>query len=203
MKQTIDLQTLEGKLYRSTFEDGLLDVFAGLGLVMIGTGWVLGEAALSTIMAPLLVSFWPGVRQRLIHPRVGTAEFGQKRQAKERNKLLGFAALGVVTFLLGIVVFVVMEKGRKSDVVMVLIPGLPAVLLAFAATLVATVYAMPRYFVYAVVLVTAAGAVAYQAANPGWGMLAGGVASLATGAWLLARFCKRHPVVDASEAHGP
>jgi hypothetical protein len=121
MSEKIDLKELERKAFRSTFQDGLWDIFLGLLLLnmAIGTalGGVLGEAELSLasllrvllIIVPLpfliLAGFWAG-KKFITTPRVGSVRFGPRRNARTRNVravLFVSVLLSVITVVWGLV----------------------------------------------------------------------------------------------------
>jgi len=100
VSEKIDMKELERKAFRSTFQDGLWDIFLGLLLLNMGIGTViggtLGEAEISPmsllrivlIIVPLpflvLLGFWAG-KKFITTPRIGSAKFGPRRKARLRN----------------------------------------------------------------------------------------------------------------------
>lgn len=103
MSEQIDLKELERKAFRSTFQDGLWDIFLGLLLLNMGistvVGGMLGEAQMSQmslvslarimlVIVPLpflvLLAFWAG-KKFITTPRIGSVKFGQQRNIRLRN----------------------------------------------------------------------------------------------------------------------
>ncbi|MGB3904872.1 MAG: hypothetical protein WBB22_08115, partial [Anaerolineae bacterium] len=100
MSQSISLKELERKAFRSTFQDGLWDIFLGLLLLNVGIGTIVGGmlgetemslTSLSWIMlmiVPLpflvLIAFWAG-KKFITTPRIGLVKFGPRRKAKMKN----------------------------------------------------------------------------------------------------------------------
>jgi len=114
MSEKIDLKELERKAFRSTFQDGLWDIFMGLLLLNVGLGTVVGgmlEMSLKSlwwivlIIVPLpflaLIVFWAG-KKFITTPRIGLVKFGPQRKARMRNVR---AVLFVSVLLLVIMVF--------------------------------------------------------------------------------------------------
>ena len=114
MSEKIDLKELERRAFRSTFQDGLWDIFLGLLLLNIGIGTIVGgmleeaEMSLTWIMlmiVPLpflvLIAFWAG-KKFITTPRIGLVTFGPQRKARMRNMR---AVLFVSVLLLVIMVF--------------------------------------------------------------------------------------------------
>ena len=117
MSEKINLKELERRAFRSTFQDGLWDIFLGLLLLNVGIGTVVGgmlgdaelpPASLVRIMLIIvpwpfvvLIAFWAG-KKFITTPRIGLVKFGPQRKAKMRNMR---AVLFVSVLLLVIMVF--------------------------------------------------------------------------------------------------
>jgi hypothetical protein len=117
MAQKIDFKDLERKAFRSTFQDGLWDIFLGLLLLNMGMGTMLGamladtRVSLSWIMVGLLafaalalLVFWAG-KKFITTPRIGLIRFGPQRKAKMKNLravLFLSVLLGVIMLILGL-----------------------------------------------------------------------------------------------------
>lgn len=124
MSQSISLKELERKAFRSTFQDGLWDIFLGLLLFNMGMGTMLGgmlgetEMSLMSLLGSMvaliafavvvLLAFWAG-KKFITTPRIGLVKFGPQRKAKMKNLravlflsvlllvimlILGWAAMG-------------------------------------------------------------------------------------------------------------
>jgi len=68
-----NLEHLEGEAYQDSFSDGLVDVFLGLGLAVIGVTWLWLEpvAGLAGVFAAAIAGILVPVRRRIVEPRVG------------------------------------------------------------------------------------------------------------------------------------
>ncbi len=117
MPQNINLKQIERKAFRSTFQDGLWDIFLGLLLLNMGMGTLMG-AILSDTSVPVLwimvgllafatlalLIFWAG-KKFITTPRMGLVKFGPQRKAKMRNLravLFLSVLLGVIMAILGL-----------------------------------------------------------------------------------------------------
>jgi hypothetical protein len=110
MSHTINLKELERKAFRSTFQDGLWDMYLGFLLLTMGMGpvlpsldasimWTLGILLMLIVLAWL--AFWVG-KKFITTPRMGLVKFGPQRKAKlkkTRAVLFLSALLGVITFV--------------------------------------------------------------------------------------------------------
>ena len=189
-----DLPPIERRLFSRYFDDGLLDLLAGMGLLSMGIGWVLSLVPLSAVAPAVLVPMWKPLRERLVQPRTGSVRFRPDRLARQRRHHLWFIAAGVFTFLLGIGVFFLVRDGAGPSLRVV--ATLPAVLLAAGAAGVGASLGLYRFLAYAGVLVAGGVAVMWFSLNPGWALVGGGVAVTLVGSLLLARFIRHHPIAD-------
>ena len=111
MSHTINLKELERKAFRSTFQDGLWDIYLGFLLLTMGMGpvlpalntsvmWTLAILLMLSVLAWL--AFWAG-KKFITTPRMGLVKFGPQRKAKlnkTRAVLSLSALLGVIMFVL-------------------------------------------------------------------------------------------------------
>lgn len=193
---TSDLEQIERKAYQTIWEDGLIDIFVGLTLFLIGVFWVRQGSAYSAFVAPALIPFWAVARKRFSEPRTGVVNFSVERVAKENKKLRVLFLFGVFTLVIGVAWYFV---GNKNGLFAAppdtnLVAGLPAVLLVIPAIIVAFAYELKRFFVYATVLLISALPVIFLDLHPGWAFVPSGVCSVAIGSGLLVRFMHRYPL---------
>ena len=191
-----DLECLESQAYETTWEDGLVDLYVGLALVLIGIMWVSQMSVYSTFVAPLLIPLWVVSRKRISEPRIGIVQFGSEHVALEQRKLLGLFMLGVLTLVIGVVWFFVgkPESAIRSIAELNVVAGLPAILLAIPAVVFAISYQMKRFFGYAIVLLISALPVIFYDLHPGWAFIPSGVLCVAIGGQLLYRFVRKYPI---------
>ena len=129
MSQQISLKDAERKVFRTTYNDGLVDIFLGCFFLMFTFGpylsLILGDFWSSVAFLP----FWALVylvlkliRKRVVTPRIGVVKFGQARKAK----LIKFSAvmliLNVVALILGSVA--ALSFGRVPGQMFTIIFGL-------------------------------------------------------------------------------
>ena len=106
----INLTDIEKKAYRSTFQDGIWDIFLGLTLLILAVGALLSnrgmpEGRQMTVLVGLQVAaavFFITGKKRITVPRMGFVKFGPQRKGKIKRShvvLLGSAVVGAVAFL--------------------------------------------------------------------------------------------------------
>jgi len=180
---------IEARLIRSFWDDGLLDLLVGFGLLAAGLAWINGVIALMPIAVPLLIALWKPLRARIVEPRAGYVRFTQERRNRTRFSLLATVAVGVGALLLVAgAAFVAsrVESAPAGDWV----SGLPGGLVALGIGIAGMLTGARRFYVYAAsVLGITAGFSAFVD-RPDAPLLLGGVLIITCGAVLLARFIR-------------
>ena len=189
--------TLESRLFRQYWDDGLLDLFAGIGVAGIAVFWALDLVALGAVAPAMLAAFWVPIRRAVVEPRIGLVEFSNARANRNVRLGVGSAVVGGA-MLVGFVGLTLSAHSRSLSALSLISPGVPAFLLALLALFAGWGLGLPRFLVYAVVLCLGGVGVVLIDARPEIAMAAGGFAMLLSGGWRMARFL-RLPVVEPPE----
>jgi len=112
---------------------------------------------------------------------------------------MALVVAGVLMFGLGIGVFFAVNGSGDFNLFDSIGPGLLAFLLAIMAVGLAFLLDAWRMLTYAAVLIVAGIIASMADANPGWPLLAAGLAVTAIGTFMLVRFLERYPDVEADE----
>jgi len=182
--------SVESALFRSYWDDGLLDLLCGVGLLGVGIGFNTDLFVFAALMPALLTALWRPLRARLVEPRGGYVRFSRSRQSRTTRELRLTAALGTVALLLAVTLFFVLRSRGTTPVAVHLVPGLPAALVAIGFSLGGWLTGARRFHWYAVALVGAALVTIVFSGNPGPPLVVVGLLVVATGAILLSRFLK-------------
>ena len=110
MSQKISLKEAERKAFRTTFNDGLVDIFLGCFLLMFVIGLYLSDslgdfwssAVFLPFMALVYLAIWL-IRRYVVTPRIGMVKFGQARKAKLAKFTVVMLVINVVALILGTV----------------------------------------------------------------------------------------------------
>ncbi|MHC4959347.1 MAG: hypothetical protein ACYTGN_13335 [Planctomycetota bacterium] len=187
------LGLIERNAYRSTWHDGLLDLFAGVALLMVGAVWLTDYAGLGGIAPVLLIPFWVPARRRWIEPRAGEVQFSEERVARERRKYAVMFGVGCVALAVGFGLYLWAREGGVG-------PGLGKVLLAVllggASLMVALLLGQPRFLAYAFASLAIGVWAVSAGVHPGFQLLALGAILVLLGATLLVRFLRSHRLGD-------
>jgi len=102
MSEKINLKELERKAFRSTFQDGLWDIFLGFLLLNMGGSTLLGGSEMSPLWSMIVLTvfagvvlllFWAG-KKFITTPRIGSVKFGAQRKSKlKRVRLVLFMSV--------------------------------------------------------------------------------------------------------------
>lgn len=118
MSTTINLKEIEQRAWKSTFQDGLWDIYLGLLLLGMAISGVLSDIGTPKIfyyaiyigmLVLAMAILWAGKRFISV-PRIGTAKFSAKRKTK-LNWVRGLLVLSVVVGLIAFGVAVLVKSG--------------------------------------------------------------------------------------------
>ena len=179
---------LEARLFRGSWDDGLLDLFAGVASVAIGILWAFDLVVFGAIVPVMLVPFWQPVRRWIVEPRAGLVEFSEERTGRNRRWLTASVWTGLAALVSFSGLALLSEAWR--DRLELLVAGLPALLLGVLAAFAAGIAGAIRFFAYAAAFCVAGLVVALADTRPEVGIIAGGVVVLANGSRLLMRFLR-------------
>lgn len=163
MSHTINLKEIERKAFRSTFQDGLWDIYLGLLLLVMGVGPVLYNIGVPVLWILLtmialamltLVAFRTG-KKLITVPRMGLVEFGSKGKARKKKAAIVFTIsifVGIILFI-GALVMYSSSLGRQNlglaiaivgSLGLIIVFGLGAYFLEFERLyLIGVLYALP------------------------------------------------------------
>jgi len=191
-------KSLELRIYGHYWDDGLLDLFAAVGVALIGVSWMRGYAAAGAIVPAVLVPLWQPFRQRFVEPRLGFVEFSDSREQQNRKRLKLVVYVGIIALIAALELYFHREllPGMPG---LRLVAGLPAMLLAILAATTALLIASARFLVYSAVLLAAGSAGAWLGWSPGAIMAVGGAVMLVIATAVFTMFLHANPV-DSGDA---
>ena len=189
------LDKLERSVFRSYWDDGLLDGFAALGVFLIGLFWIRDLPVAAAIVPALMAPLWKPLREKLIEPRLGMVEFSERREKRNRKSLQWVMYLGIASLILAIELYFARDSLKLLPAT-AFIAGLPAILLGLLAMITALLTGAYRFLLYTLVLITFALIGISQDWRPGLIMASAGSAMLVLAAVLMTRFFMTHPVTE-------
>lgn len=196
---------LENVLYARRFDDGLIDLFVGVGLTLIGLAWMLDAPVYGALVPAVLVPVWKLLRERWVGPRLATVRFSAERESETRGSMIGWLIFGACVLVTELVV--VLFAGRSEASILErlddAIVALPSALVAMGLLAGLMIRAW-RFAGYAAAALAIAGVgVLHGVEEPGALILATGILVLCAATALLVRFFRSHPLTDADEQDRP
>jgi len=187
-----NMNAIERQLFRTYWDDGLLDVFAAVGVLVVGVAWAVGFRVGGAIVPALLVPLWAPLRQRLIEPRLGMVEFSDQRDGRNRERLRNAVVLGVAVLALAVSLYLA-RLPLGLDLLVSLVAGLPALLLAILAFITAFLVSTTRFLAYAAMLTIAGIGGAWYGLEPGYILILASAPMLALAVSVVVRFLRSNP----------
>jgi hypothetical protein len=195
MRNPSELKDLEQKNYKATHSDGILDVFIGVSLIVIGAAWIVTPDWMSGVVALVAVFISPMLkrRRRFLETRTGYVMFTEPRRLWERRiyttTAVLFGGFMILARPLGALQPGEVDWRVSPD-------SLVVWLLAAVAVVLAVLTKLNRLYGYALVLAVAGVAPAITDDSFGWPLLISGVVITAVGSALLRRFVNQHPRIQ-------
>jgi hypothetical protein len=181
----------ERRIFHASWQDGLLDIVAGVCVVIIGVGALLGGLVL-TLWVPIVGVFaWQIARRRVTDPRFGSVEFSARRRHQLTHGLIAIVSLGLVVG--GNLVTRIWFREPASSFSQWFAPAIPATIVAAMSLSCGVALGLWRFVVYGVMFAGAGLAVAEAQLEPWWAMVAGGAGVACWGVVMLLRFLREFP----------
>ncbi len=209
MNEKTSLREVERKTYMSYHQDGLIDIFVGVYVLLFGVGillntvtgfstWFVIPAIFPAIMSPI----WISAKKRTTMPRIGYVKLGSRGANKLMAIFIGLMVTGLGTFM--VITFASRSQAWALTVRNLIIPyGMIIIGVSAAAVSSLFAYTMGLKRLYAYGLLTLA------LVLPGhfitipfeYSLLAIGLAIFVNGFVLLIQFIRKHPLPQGDEAN--
>lgn len=177
-------------------QDGLQDIFIGLGILFAGLFLWTEMVWMAAIFIPVFLPTFQAARKRFLEPRIGILHPNSKQQAQNQKVLLYAALLLGILMLAGIGMFFVfdLQSGPVSDWIQQYFLLAIGMIFASVWTFAGAMLKLQRFYLYAVFTLIALAAAQFTAL-PFWLALAtlGGMVAF-VGLLVLIRFVQQHPI---------
>lgn len=105
MSDKINLKEIEKKAYLSYHQDGLLDLFLGIAIILFGFGMATDQAYIGGIMPAIFFPLWAVIKKSVTIPRIGNVNFGTDRKIRIKKEYAFFVVFFSITVIAGVVMF--------------------------------------------------------------------------------------------------
>jgi len=217
MQPGLSLKELERKAFRSTYQDGLWDIYYGV-IVICMSFFVYrpasGYSPLNIVLAMILIGsayalFWAG-KKFIILPRMGQVRFGPQRRKRKRTLVLVISLIvfiQVVFLIFQLLAWATPGLGAKLEGFLpdrtrtdLLVASVGASLVGPSMVVVAYFTDFPRGYFIAVLIALAVFLMIYLN-QPIYPIVIGGLIAL-PGIILLVRFLQTHPLPPREASGG-
>jgi hypothetical protein len=117
MTEQISLKDLEKSVFKSSIQDGIIDIQIGSYLLIFAIAPLLSRYLGDFWSSVIFLPFWGGiflilrtVRKKLIQPRIGKIEYGQYRKKKLTRLNIIILVFNIAALILGILSFLQFAK---------------------------------------------------------------------------------------------
>ncbi len=194
MENSMDLKEIEQKTYLSYHQDGLADIAAGIFITGFGLNLALNSSIFFMVAWVPFILVLP-LRRLITYPRIGYIKFAPERLRKISKGILALvmalvlsAGLGLIAFL-GVTGELAGLKDWFDSNTLLLLGAIIAGLLA----LVAVMFQIARFYIYAVIEFGAWLLSDMLGVEPGIHLVIAGAIMLLVGIGLLIRFLIKYP----------
>lgn len=203
MVTNINLKELEQKTFRSTFQDGLWDIFIGFLFTQFAIAPFLSDRGLgdfwsSTVLFPIYMIVLAGVmllKKYVIAPRLGMVQFSKKRKSKLRILIL----MMNIILVIGIIAALFFVDLSNLNIQW-LFPATFSLILLIGFSVAAYLLDLTRFYIYGAMnsLAVIVGELLYyfgSASHHGFPVAFGVTSSIMiiVGIVLFAKFIKKYP----------
>lgn len=194
MSTATPMKRAEQRLFHAYWDDGLLDLLAGASVALIGASWLADVFVVGLAMPIIAIVLWQALRRQITEPRFGRLTFSDSRQHKLKHGLIAIVSLGLVVG--GNLVTRIWLVDSPTPFSTWFAPAIPATIIAAMALSCGVALGLRRFLLYGLLFGFAGLIMALLQAEPWWALVVVGLLIMGCGGVMLARFVRRHPVLD-------
>ncbi|HER44434.1 MAG TPA: hypothetical protein ENO08_08245 [Candidatus Eisenbacteria bacterium] len=191
----IDLKELERRAYTSYYNDGLLEIFLGGTILLMGIAIFFDVAYLFGIIPVLAMTSWAGAKRAITAPRIGMVRFGPERRLRLGREKIFFTVFFSIAVIAGVAVFAVFS--RSIDTARRIFGPYPlaplGVIGALALVFLGYWKQIRRFYLYALLVLAVLFGAPHLGVEPPHYMAGLGTVMLVVGVAQLVRFLSAYP----------
>ena len=209
MNKKTSLREVEKKTYMSYHQDGLLDIFVGVYVLLFALGillmtvtdfstWFIIPAVFPAIMMPI----WISAKKRITMPRIGYVKFGTRGANKLMAVFIGLVVVGLGAFM----VFAFASKSQAWALTLrnLIVPN-GMIIIGISAAAISSLFAytmgLKRLYVYGTLTLVLFLAGHFTTIPFGYFLLTIGLVVIINGFVLLTQFTRKHPLLQGDETN--
>jgi len=184
---------VERRIVRRYWDDGLLDILAGVVTLLIALAWHFELVPLGALAPVVVIPFWKPMRAWITEPRLGHVELSDAQEGRYRSFLRWSCGIGCVTFLAAVLTYFFVVTMERDTPQQQWVAAIPAWAFAMLALLTSLVILVRRFVGYAAIFLVLGICVVAQGYEPEFAMFVGGSAVTVIGLLRLLAFVRSHP----------
>ena len=196
LTQNINLKVLERKAYLSYHQDGLIDSFIGLFVLIFGIGMAFDISYIGGVLPPLGIALYAAAKRIITIPRIGLVRFGPERTLRMKKEKKFFQIFFSITVLLGVLLFFGVA-GRQNIVITIMRKFVMApigIIGAVGFAFLGYWKQISRYYIYAgLILITVFVGPLLKISHPAYFSFLG-IMMLIPGLCILTQFIRKYPL---------
>jgi hypothetical protein len=208
MSKKPSIREVEKKTYMSYHQDGLIDIFVGVYVVLFGLGIFLRTVedfstwfVIPAIYVAVMVPIWVSAKKRITMPRIGYVKFGGRGANKLLAVFIGLLVAGLGAFM----VFSFASSQGWALTVRNLILSNGMIIIGVAAFAISSLFAyttsLNRLYAYGLLSLVLFLAGHFIAFPFEYLLLTIGFAIIIEGFFLLIRFIQKYPLAQGDETN--
>ena len=208
MTTKTSLREVERRTYISYHQDGLIDIFVGVYVLLFGFGILLMTVTefstwfvIPAIFPAIMVPIWISVKKRITMPRIGYVKFGSRGANKLMAVFLGLMVAGLGAFM----VFSFSSSQAWALALRNLIISNGMFIIGISAAAISSLFAytmgLKRLYAYALLTLALLFAAHFAIIPFAYSLLTIGVLMIINGSILLMQFIRKHPLSQGDETH--
>ena len=209
MNEKTSLREVEKKTYMSYHQDGLIDIFVGVYVLLFGVGislitltdfstWFVIPAIFPAIMGPI----WISAKKRITMPRIGYVKLGSRGANKLMALFIGLMVAGLGAFM--VVTFASRSQAWAVALRNLIIPN-SMIIIGISAAVISSLFAytmgLKRLYVYGLLTLALVLPGHFITIPFGYSLLTIGLVIFVNGFVLLIQFIRKHPLPQGDEAN--
>lgn len=206
----MSLKEVEKKTYMSYHQDGVLDIFLGVYVLMFSLGillmtltdsgmWFLIPAIFISIMVPV----WIPAKKRITMPRIGYVKFGSRGANKLMAIFLGLMVAGLGAFMM-FSLGAFLGQGWALTLRNLIIPN-SMIIIGVSAAAISCLFAytmgLKRLYAYGLLALVLLFAGHFTIIPFAYSLLIIGLVMIINGSILLVQFIRKYPLPQGDETH--
>ena len=154
MSQNINLKENETKDYMYYHNDGLIDIYVGLSILLGGICMLTDIIYLAGVFPVLCLPVYRSIKKSVTAPRIKNIKFPPEHRGRTGKTILIAASTGVLVLLMCVIMFVLLSSGYISPSLRTwLLKPFIGVIVAFCMGVIAFINKIWRFYAYAILMV--------------------------------------------------